>query len=68
MAARLPPQRIGNNGLYGTAVLRGIQESPGRRMELMSEMVVFAKVVDLRGFSQAARQLGLTSSAVSRSR
>jgi len=37
-------------------------------MELMSEMVVFAKVVDLRGFSQAARQLGLTSSAVSRSR
>jgi DNA-binding transcriptional LysR family regulator len=36
-------------------------------MELMSEMVVFAKVVDLRSFSQAARQLGLTSSAVSRS-
>jgi DNA-binding transcriptional LysR family regulator len=35
-------------------------------MELLSEMVVFAKVVELRSFSQAARQLGLTSSAVSR--
>jgi len=36
-------------------------------MELLDEMVVFAKVVELRGFSQAARQLGLTGSGVSRS-
>ncbi len=34
--------------------------------ELLSEMLVFAKVVDLRGFAPAARQLGLTTSAVSR--
>jgi len=36
-------------------------------MELLDEMVVFAKVVQLRSFSEAARQLGLTGSAVSRS-
>ena len=36
-------------------------------MDLLAEMVVFAKVVDLRSFSSAARQLGLTHSAVSRS-
>ncbi len=36
-------------------------------MELLPEMVVFAKVVELRGFAPAARQLGLTTSAVSRS-
>ncbi len=36
-------------------------------MDLLAEMVVFAKVVDLRSFSAAARQLGLTHSAVSRS-
>ena len=35
-------------------------------MELLTEMVVFAKVVDLKGFAPAARQLGLTTSAVSR--
>jgi len=36
-------------------------------MDLLSEMVVFAKVVELRSFSAAARQLGLSSSAVSKS-
>jgi len=36
-------------------------------MELLAEMAVFAKVVELRGFAPAARQLGLTTSAVSRS-
>lgn len=36
-------------------------------MELLDEMVVFSKVVELRSFSAAARQLRLTSSAVSRS-
>lgn len=35
-------------------------------MELLTEMVVFAKVVDLRSFTRAARELGVTSSAVSR--
>ncbi|WP_374561783.1 LysR family transcriptional regulator [Ideonella sp.] len=35
-------------------------------VELLSEMWVFAKVVELRGFAPAARQLGLTTSAVSR--
>ncbi|HEV8691179.1 MAG TPA: LysR family transcriptional regulator [Ideonella sp.] len=35
-------------------------------MDLLTEMVVFAKVADLRGFAPAARQLGLTTSAVSR--
>ena len=34
---------------------------------LVPEMLVFAKVVELRGFAAAARQLGLTTSAVSRS-
>lgn len=34
---------------------------------LVSEMLVFAKVVELRSFAAAARQLGLTTSAVSRS-
>lgn len=36
-------------------------------MELVPEMLVFARVVDARGFSSAARQLGLSTSAVSRS-
>ena len=36
-------------------------------MELLDEMVVFARVVDSGGFTAAARALGLTSSAVSRS-
>ena len=36
-------------------------------MELLNEMVVFAKVVELRSFSEAARRFGVTSSAVSRS-
>lgn len=35
-------------------------------MDLLTEMVVFAKVVDLKGFAPAARQLELTTSAVSR--
>lgn len=34
---------------------------------LVPEMLVFAKVVELRGFAAAARQLGLTTSAISRS-
>lgn len=34
---------------------------------LVPEMLVFAKVVELHGFAAAARQLGLTTSAVSRS-
>ena len=34
---------------------------------LVAEMLVFAKVVELRGFAAAARQLQLTTSAVSRS-
>ena len=34
---------------------------------LVNEMLVFAKVVELRSFAAAARQLGLTTSAVSRS-
>lgn len=34
---------------------------------LLSEMVVFARVVEARGFAPAARALGLTTSAVSRS-
>ena len=34
---------------------------------LVTEMLVFAKVVELRGFAAAARQLQLTTSAVSRS-
>lgn len=36
-------------------------------MELVPEMLVFARVVDTQGFSSAARQLGLSTSAVSRS-
>ncbi|MDP9046358.1 MAG: LysR family transcriptional regulator [Pseudomonadota bacterium] len=36
-------------------------------MEFLQEMVVFAKVVELRSFSEAARRFGVTSSAVSRS-
>jgi DNA-binding transcriptional LysR family regulator len=36
-------------------------------MELLDEMVVFARVVDSGGFTAAARALGLTNSAVSRS-
>jgi len=36
-------------------------------MELLDEMVVFSKVVELRSFTEAARLLGLTGSAVSRS-
>lgn len=36
-------------------------------MEYLNEMVVFAKVVELRSFSEAARRFGVTSSAVSRS-
>jgi DNA-binding transcriptional LysR family regulator len=36
-------------------------------MELLDEMVVFARVVDSGGFTAAARVLGLTNSAVSRS-
>lgn len=35
-------------------------------MELLREMAVFAQVVDSGGFSAAARQLGLTTSATSR--
>jgi DNA-binding transcriptional LysR family regulator len=35
-------------------------------MEMLKEMAVFAQVVDSGGFSAAARQLGLTTSAVSR--
>ncbi len=35
-------------------------------MELLNEMAVFAQVVDSAGFSAAARQLRLTTSAVSR--
>ena len=34
---------------------------------LVPEMLVFAKVVELRSFAAAARQLELTTSAVSRS-
>jgi DNA-binding MarR family transcriptional regulator len=34
---------------------------------LLPEMLVFAKVVELRSFAAAARQLDLTTSAVSRS-
>ena len=35
-------------------------------MEMLNEMAVFAQVVDSGGFSAAARQLGITTSAVSR--
>ncbi len=35
-------------------------------MEMLKEMAIFAKVVDCGGFSAAARQLALTTSAVSR--
>lgn len=35
-------------------------------MELLKEMAIFTQVVDSAGFSAAARQLGLTTSAVSR--
>jgi DNA-binding transcriptional LysR family regulator len=35
-------------------------------MELLRDMAVFAQVVDNGGFSAAARQLGLTTSAISR--
>ncbi|USX20803.1 LysR family transcriptional regulator [Oxalobacteraceae bacterium OTU3REALA1] len=35
-------------------------------MEMLKEMAIFAQVVDSGGFSAAARQLGLTTSAVSR--
>jgi DNA-binding transcriptional LysR family regulator len=35
-------------------------------MEMLREMAIFAQVVDSGGFSSAARQLGLTTSAVSR--
>src|SRR3954466_3556345 len=35
-------------------------------MELLKEMAIFVSVVDCAGFSAAARQLGLTTSAVSR--
>lgn len=38
----------------------------GRDMEMLREMAVFSQVVDSGGFSSAARQLGLTTSAVSR--
>ena len=34
---------------------------------LVTEMLVFAKVVELRSFAAAARQLDLTTSAISRS-
>jgi DNA-binding transcriptional LysR family regulator len=36
-------------------------------MHLLSELVTFARVVDAGGFSAAARQVGMTTSAVSRS-
>lgn len=36
-------------------------------MNQLAEMIVFARVVEARGFSAAARQLGMTTSAVSRS-
>lgn len=35
-------------------------------MDLANQMILFAKVVDTHGFSAAARELGLTPSAVSR--
>ena len=35
-------------------------------MEMLNEMAVFVRVVDSAGFSAAARQIGLTTSAVSR--
>jgi len=35
-------------------------------MEMLKEMAIFVQVVDCGGFSAAARQLGLTTSAVSR--
>lgn len=35
-------------------------------MDLANQMILFAKVVDTQGFSAAARELGLTPSAVSR--
>ena len=35
-------------------------------MEMLNEMAVFVRVVDCAGFSAAARQIGLTTSAVSR--
>ncbi|MFA9215501.1 MAG: LysR family transcriptional regulator [Sphingomonadaceae bacterium] len=35
-------------------------------MEMLKEMAIFAQVVDSGGFSAAARQLGITTSAVSR--
>lgn len=35
-------------------------------MDMLNEMAVFSRVVDCGGFSAAARQLGLTTSAVSR--
>jgi DNA-binding transcriptional LysR family regulator len=36
------------------------------RMEMLKEMAIFVQVVDCGGFSKAARQLGVTTSAVSR--
>jgi DNA-binding transcriptional LysR family regulator len=53
-----------------STLLRCVQQSPLRAelpMELLDEMVVFARVVDSGGFTAAARVLGLTNSAVSRS-
>ena len=38
----------------------------GGEMEMLKEMAIFAQVVDSGGFSAAARQLSLTTSAVSR--
>jgi len=35
-------------------------------MDLANQMILFAKVVDNHGFSAAAREIGLTPSAISR--
>ncbi|WP_071870277.1 LysR family transcriptional regulator [Atopomonas hussainii] len=41
--------------------------STNRLISLMSEMAIFAKVVETGSFSETARQLGVTPSAISRS-
>jgi DNA-binding transcriptional LysR family regulator len=43
-----------------------MRSSPGRRLDDLSEMLVFVRVVERGSFSAAARSLGMTTSAISK--
>src|SRR5690242_8766614 len=65
--AIVPPRASRNNPLPDKlTVSHGKRPMSGNFLEYLADLAVFAKVVETKGFSAAARHIGLTKSSVSK--